>query len=238
VKAKAPKAKAPAPFEGFEREALQFFHELTLEMNRDWFEANKERYRRLWVEPMTALLGEVSTRVAKAYAPIKLGEPKLFRIHRDVRFSKDKTPYKTHAAGMLPLHAGKKPVEGGCSALYMHIGIDEEYMGAGTYFFDPAQLARWRKLVAADKTGAEIAKLISKLRKAGYTVGGHDDYMRVPKGFAPDHPRADLLRMRGLGAAFPPVPRGMLHTPKLAAWIGEHARAVAPLVTWLYQRLR
>jgi len=239
AKAKARKTEtAPAAFAGFEREALQFFHELTLEMNRDWFEANKDRYRRLWVEPMTALLEEVRAHVAKAYAPIQLGEPKLFRIYRDVRFSKDKTPYKTHAAGMLPLRGGKKPVDGGCTVLYLHVGVDEEYVGSGTYFFDERQLPRWRKLVAADKTGTEISKLMTKLRKAGYEVGGHEDYVRVPKGFAPDHPRADLLRMRGLTAAFPAIPKGMLHTPKLAAWISDHARATAPLVTWLYKNLR
>ena len=136
-------------FRGFEREALQFFHELSLEMNRDWFEANKDRYKRLWVEPMTALLTDVAGALARSYAPVKLGAPKLFRIHRDVRFSKDKTPYKTHAAGMLPLHA-KKPVEGGATALYLHLGVDDdEYLGSGTYFFDDKQLPRWRKLVAA-----------------------------------------------------------------------------------------
>lgn len=230
--------RPPAAFAGFEREALQFFHELTLEMNREWFEANKARHRRLWVEPMTALLTEVAAKLAKPYAPIKLAPPKLFRIHRDVRFSKDKTPYKTHAAGLLPLHAGKKPVEGGCSALYLQIGIDEEYAGAGTYFFDDRQLVRWRKLVAAEKSGTEIAKLIGKLRKAGYEVGGHDDYVRVPRGFAPDHPRAELLRMRGLTAGFPAIPKGMLHQRQLAGWIAGHARAVAPLVQWIYRSLR
>jgi len=224
-------------FAGFDRDAMQFFHELALEMNRDWFDANKERYRQRWVEPMTALLETAADRLAKTYAPIKIGAPKLFRIHRDVRFSKDKTPYKTHAAGMLPLHA-KKPVDGGCSVLYIHLGIDEEYLGAGTYFFDDTQLARWRKLVAAPKTGAEISALITRLRKAGYAVGGHDDYKKVPKGFAPDHPRGDLLRMRGLTAGFPDIPRGLVHTPKLADWIIDHGKAVAPLVTWLYKNVK
>jgi uncharacterized protein (TIGR02453 family) len=225
-------------FTGFAPEGMQFFHELAIEMNRDWFEANKDRHRKLWVEPMTALLEQVRAKLAPAYAPIKIGAPKLFRIHRDVRFSKDKTPYKTWAAGMLPLHSAKKPVEGGCTVLYLQIGIDEEYSGAGTYFFDAAQLVRWRKLVAANRTGAEIEKLIGKLRKAGYAVGGHDDYKRVPKGFDPEHPRADLLRMRGLTAGYPDIPRGMLHDAKLVDWLARHGRATAPLVKWLYQRLR
>lgn len=227
----------PAPFKGFEREALQFFHELTLEMNREWFEANKARYTRLWVEPMKALLGDVARQLAKTYAPIKLGEPKVFRIHRDVRFAKDKTPYKTNAAGMIPLHA-KKPIDGGGSALYLHIGIDEEYIGAGTYFFDDKQLPRWRKLVTAEKTGAEIAKLVGKLRKTGYTVGGHDDYKKVPKGFDPEHPRGELLRMRGLTAGFPAIPRGVVHKAAFADWLVQHGKAVAPLVSWIYRNVK
>lgn len=223
-------------FRGFEREALQFFHELSVEMNREWFEANKDRYKRLWVEPMTALLADVAGALARSYAPVKLGAPKLFRIHRDVRFSKDKTPYKTHAAGMLPLHA-KKPVDGGATALYLHLGVEDEYLGSGTYFFDDKQIVRWRKLVAANPSGTEIAALVKRLRGRGYEVGGHDDYKKVPKGFAPDHPRADMLRMRGLTAAFPAIPRGLIHKPAFADWIIEHGRATAPLVGWLYKRV-
>ena len=93
----------------------------------------------------------------------------------------------------------------------MHVELEEEYFGAGTYYFEDTQLPRWRKLVAADKTGKQIAGIVSKLRKAGYAVGGHDDYKKVPKGFAPDHPRAELLKMRGLTAGFPALPKGHLH---------------------------
>ena len=224
-------------FEGFDRQAPQFFHELAVEMNREWFEANKQRYLEHWVQPLTALLREVSGRIAKAYAPIRLGEPKLFRIYRDTRFSKDKTPYKTHVAGMLPVSAGKKPVDGGCTALYWHFGLDEEYAGGGTYFFDDRQIVRWRKLVAADRTGKEIAALVAKLRARGYAVGGHEDYKKVPKGFAADHPRAELLRMRGLTAGFPEMPAGLLHRRELVEWLVAHMRTTAPLVKWLYRRV-
>jgi uncharacterized protein (TIGR02453 family) len=222
----------PAPkFTGFDRDAMQFLHELTLEMNREWFEANKARYQARWVDPMAALLGEVSARIAKTYAPIKLGPPKLFRIYRDTRFSKDKSPYKTHVAGMIPLREG-------CTAMYIHIGVDEEFVGVGTYYFEDKQLPRWRKLVAADKTGKEIASIVTKLRKAGYAVGGHEDYKKVPKGFAPDHPRAEFLKMRGLTGGFPTMPKGLLHKPGLADWLVEHAKATAPLVTWLYRNVK
>lgn len=223
--------KPAAAFAGFDRDAMQFLHELTLEMNRDWFEANKARYQRVWVEPLTALLDEIRARLTKTYTPLKIGAPKLFRIHRDTRFSKDKSPYKTHVAGMLPLREH-------CVALYFHVGIDEDYAGAGNHFFEDAQLPRWRKLVGADKTGKEIAGIVGKLRKAGYEVGGHEDYKKVPKGFAPDHPRADLLKLRGLGAGFPPMPKGLLHKPALVDWLVLHGKATAPLVRWIYKSLK
>jgi uncharacterized protein (TIGR02453 family) len=223
------------PFKGFERDAMQFFHELAIEMNREWFEANKPRYTRLWVEPLKALLADVAGKLAKTYAPLKLDEPKVFRIHRDVRFSKDKTPYKTNAAGMISL---RSKGDSASTALYLHIGIDEEFIGAGTYFFDDKQLPRWRKLVAAEKSGTEISKLVGKLRKAGYKVGGHDDYKKVPKGFDPEHPRGELLRMRGLTAGFPAIPRGMLHKAGLADWLVQHGKAVAPLVTWIERNVK
>jgi len=223
----------PAPaFAGFDRDALQFLHELSLEMNREWFEANKARYQARWVTPLTALLDDVRARLAKTYAPIKLGPPKIFRIYRDTRFSKDKTPYKTHVAGMISLREG-------CAALYMHLGIgDEEFVGAGTYYFEPNQLPRWRKVVAADKTGKEIAAIVAKLRKRKFEVGGHEDYKKVPKGFAPDHPRAEFLKMRGLTAGPPSIPRGLIHKPAFADWLVEQGKAMAPMTSWLYRNVK
>ena len=226
----------PAAFNGFDRGAPQFFHELAIEMNREWFDANKARYVTEWAEPMTALLADITAGVAKAYAPIKLGAPKLFRIHRDVRFAKDKTPYKTHIAGVIPV-ANKKPTDGGCAAMYVHFGLDGEFVGVGSWFFDEEQLPNWRKLVAADKTGKPLVALVTKLRKQGYEVGGHDDYKKVPKGFDPDHPRAELLKMRGLSAGFPAMPKGLLHQAKLADWLVAHGKKTAPLVTWLVRHV-
>jgi uncharacterized protein (TIGR02453 family) len=157
------------------------------------------------------------------------------RIHRDVRFAKDKTPYKTHIGAAITV-AGKKVGEGGTSAMYIHVGIDEEFVGGGTYFFDSAQLAKWRKVVAG-KEGAALLKLVGKLRTAGYEVGGHDDYKKVPKPFAPDHPHAELLKWRGLTVSPGELPRGILHKPALASWLIGHGKAIAPIVSWLSTKI-
>jgi uncharacterized protein (TIGR02453 family) len=217
-----------ATFSGFPRDAFQFLHELSTEMNREWFEANKARYQAVWVEPMQALADDVAAALGKAYAPLKakLKAPKVFRIYRDVRFAKDKSPYKTHVAMAIGTAAGR-------TALYMHLGLEEDFAGAGAYYFEPPELPKWRKLVAAERSGAELTALVGKLRKAGYAVGGHEDFVRVPKPFAADHPRADYLRMRGLTVAFPAIPKGLVHDKGFAKWLVGHAAKSAPLVAWL-----
>jgi uncharacterized protein (TIGR02453 family) len=183
---------------------------------------------------LTTLVASVARRLAPVYKPLKLGEPKALRIYRDVRFSRDKTPYKTHIAAVLRF-AGKPIAQAGNAALYVHFGLDEEYVGVGCYRFD-AKLATWRKAVAG-KAGTTLLPILARLRKAGYTIGSDDDYQRVPKGFAPDHPRAELLKKRGLTCAFPEIPAGLLHKPGLADWLFRHAKATAPLVIWLHRNI-
>lgn len=219
-------------FTGFAKDAPRFFHELAVEMNREWFHAHKAEYEALWVAPMTALLGDVTARLKTTYKGVALGEPKVFRIHRDVRFSKDKTPYKANCAGVVKVGgSGGEGMDTG-AAVYLHLGL-EEYAGAGFYSFTPEALARWRKKVAADKTGVEIAGLIAKARKAGLSLEAHDVLARAPRGIDPEHPRVELLRHKGCVLGFPSIPRGMIHKPAFAGWVAEQAAKAAPVVRWL-----
>ena len=213
---------------------MQFWHELAAEMSRGWFSENKQRYEALWLAPMTALMNEVAHRLAPVYRPRVLGTPGVLRIHRDVRFSRDKTPYKTHIAAVIRF-AGQPIARVGNAVLYLELGLEEEYAGVGCYLFDAAKLARWRKAVVG-APGRALLAILERLRAAGYRVGG-GAYKRVPRGFAPDHPRAELLKHRGLTCAFPEIPAGLLHEPRFARWLVDHARATAPLVTWLVRHV-
>jgi len=226
--------RAMAGFTGFAKDAPRFFHELAAEMSREWFHAHKHEYEEKWVAPMEALLDEVAAGIRPAYKGLALAEPKIFRIHRDVRFSKDKSPYKTQCAAVISI--GKGHVMESGAALYLHLGL-EEYCGAGHYVFTPEQLARWRKKVAADRTGKEIAALLAAARKAGMTHDAHEVLARPPRGIAPDHPRADLLRHKGCVLGFPPIPRGLIHKPGFAGWLIEQSKRAAPVVRWVQKHV-
>jgi uncharacterized protein (TIGR02453 family) len=222
-------------FRGFARDAMQFWHELASEMSREWFAANKQRYQSVWVEPMLSLLREVARGLARTYRPLALAEPGVLRIYRDLRFARDKTPYKTHIAGLIRLK-GDAIAEAGITVLYLHLGPAEEYAGVGCYRFDERRVARWRRALVGPP-GRELLRIIAGLRRKGYDADGYEHYARVPKGFAPDHPRAELLKYKGLICGFPAVPAGLLHKPELARWLIGHARATAPLVIWLRRQL-
>jgi uncharacterized protein (TIGR02453 family) len=221
-------------FSGFAKDAMKFWFELSAEMSKEWFAEHKARYESTWAGPMSELLDEVAASLRKTYAPLVL-TPKVLRIHRDVRFSKDKAPYKTHIGAAITV--GKASLAGsGFAAAYLHIGVEDgkaiEFSGVGGYQFEAKQLATWRKQVDG-AAGAALARQVASLRERGYDVGGHDDLKKVPKPYDPDHPRAELLKMKGLTAGFPAIPKGTLHKAALADWVVEHARATAPLIKWL-----
>lgn len=217
-------------FAGFPKRAEQFFHQLAAEMSREWFAANKHVYEQRWVQPMTALLDAVRARIAPAYRTVGLAPPKLFRIHRDVRFSKDKAPYKTHIAGLISTGKGGSPTQQ-AAALYVSFGL-EELTAAGLYAFDAAQVARWRKALLDPKAGKALDAILAGLPRR-QPLGGIEVLTRVPRGFDPDHPRAALARHKGLVVSFPPLRRGALYSATLVDTLAERATVAAPLVTWL-----
>jgi uncharacterized protein (TIGR02453 family) len=156
----------------------------------------------------------------------------VFRIFRDVRFSKDKSPYKTHIGGFIPVQRKEKVTEVPM-ALYFHVGAKETFGAAGHYMMSPPSLDRFRVAVAEDKRGKELGKLLGTLQKKGFSTESHETLKRVPKGYDPDHPRAELLKRKGLVVTFPKVPAGLLATHKLTTWLATQCKATTALVEWL-----
>ena len=223
-------------FRGFDRDAMQFWHELASEMSKEWFTANKQRYQSLWVEPMMTLLREVARGLAPAYKPLTLAEPGVLRIYRDLRFSADKTPYKTHIAGVIRL-GGARIAEAGNAVLYLHVGLDEEFVGVGCYQFDAARTARWRRAVVG-KPGSGAAADHGQLAPEGLRARRLRILTRAsPRASRPITRARSCSNTRGSICRFPAIPAGLLHRPELARWLLGHAKATAPLVVWLRRYL-
>jgi uncharacterized protein (DUF2461 family) len=106
------------------------------------------------------------------------------------------------------------------------------FAGAGHYMMDGPALARFRAAIA-DERGKELEKILARLEKKGFTAESREAYKRVPRGYDPDHPRADLLKRKGLFVGFPKMPKGILASRKLVPWIVDGAKQAAPLVEWL-----
>src|SRR5688572_28342908 len=141
-------------FEGFSKEGDRFFKELAARQDRDWFKANKDRYESLWVTPMKALLAELRPGLERAFKGLKLAPDKHFRLQRDVRFSKDKSPYKTMAAAMIKIDAGKgnDVMDGGPAAVYLHLG-SEDAVALGHWMLEGEQLTKYREMLLDEKKG-------------------------------------------------------------------------------------
>jgi uncharacterized protein (TIGR02453 family) len=218
-------------FEGFADSDAKFFKELSRHQTREWFQSHKQEFEEGWNRPMKMLLSEVREAIDKAYPHCDLDEPKVFRIFRDVRFSKDKTPYKTHVAGYIPIKLMARATEVP-AAIYLQLGI-EAIVGAGQYMMDGPALQRYRSAVANDTQGKQLQRILARLSAKGLEVSSYDQLARVPKGFPPDHPRADLLKRKGLIVSLPDLPRPLITSRKFLPWLVERAQPMAPLVEWL-----
>jgi uncharacterized protein (TIGR02453 family) len=230
---KSPPA-APAPFGGFADARGDFFVSLALHNDREWFQAHRAQYEEGWAQPMAALLEEVREGLAGAYGKRTLAAPRLFRLNRDVRVSKDKAPYKTHVAGWIPLQLGKttSPVSA-AAALYLQVGPLGRFTGSGCWMLEPDALKRFRAALLDPRRGAALARHLAALEQAGVSASSAEALVRPPPGVDPAHPRAALLKMKGLVVDPGEPPKRLLTRPELAGWLVERARAAAPVVTWL-----
>ena len=222
----------PAKFAGFADRTGRFFQALARNQRREWFAAHRAEYEEGWLAPMKALLGELRERLEPSFPEESLAPPKVFRIYRDVRFSKDKSPYKTHIGGYVAIDGGG-PGPAAAAVPYVHVGAGEIFIAAGQWMMDAGQLTRFRDAIADERRGGEVAGMLKKLVHGGYTVGSHDTLQRVPRGFPPDHPRADLLKRKGLTVHYPTPPRELLTSHRFVDWLVTHSKRAVPVVKWL-----
>jgi len=199
-------------FRGWPAEAIEFFEGLEADNTRAYWSDHKSVYEEAVQRPMRELLAEL--------AP-KFGDGKIFRPYRDVRFSKDKSPYKTSIAATL---------DGGG---YVQLSADGLGAGCGMYHLMPDQLDRFRRAVADDRTGRALVRLIERLRPEAIEVAAHDTLKTAPRGYPKDHPRIELLRHKGLVTWKQWPVAAWLGTAKAKDRVADFLRASRPLGKWL-----
>jgi uncharacterized protein (TIGR02453 family) len=199
-------------FSGWPEEALDFYDGLTADNTKAYWTEHKATYDQKILGPMTDLTEELAA---------EFGEPKIFRPYRDVRFSADKTPYKTHCGAVI----------GGTG--YVQLSAEGLAAGAGMWQMGPEQLTRYRAAVASDPAGGELEQVLAVLEKEDITVHGHGALKSAPRGYPADHPRITLLRYKGLTAwkQWPVEP--WLETAAAKDRIVSFLRAARPLCSWL-----
>lgn len=217
-------------FQGIKPRAGRLIAELAHRQDREWYAAHKEEIDTQVYLPLRALFEDAKPLIAKLY-PRQDITAKIFRVHRDVRFSNDKSPFKDHASGVLIVGPQKEPSRA-AGALYLQVG-PEEGGAAGMWAMGPDELARYRRAVLDERHGAQLEKLIAPLVSGGHTVISATQLSRAPRGVDPAHPRVALLRHKGLALDFPPIPRGVRHSRALLGWCVDRAREAAPVVRWL-----
>ena len=182
-----------AKFNGFPPAAFVFLKGLAANNDRVWFSANKAVYEKSVLAPFHLLLADVVSALSDKGIPLA-GEPKkaIFRIYRDVRFSKEKLPYKTHAGAVLT----RDGIKGGSGILYIHIDPDGCFLAAGFHAPDPEQLGAIREAIYIDPP--RFQTLLAGLAEAGLTLDTSETLSRMPRDYqdAADWPVADALRLK------------------------------------------
>lgn len=202
-------------FEGIPIAAFRFYAELEENNNREWWLEHKTTYDAEVKGPLTALLSELEP---------KFGPAKIFRPNRDIRFSQDKSPYKTAQGAFAASQEGV--------GFYLQISADGLLIGGGYHSHTPAQLARFRAAVDAPDSGLELQGIVDALAAAGFAIEG-ETLKTVPRGFDKDHPHAELLKHKSLSASVEVGQPDWLSTPAAKDRIAARWEVLRPLVGWV-----
>jgi uncharacterized protein (TIGR02453 family) len=198
-------------FKGWPVEAVEFYEGLEADNTKRYWQEHASVYERCVKGPMDALLAELAA---------EFGAGRVFRPYRDVRFSKDKSPYKLNCAAELP---------GG----YISLSADGLFAGSGMYMPGTEQLQRLRAAIDDPTAGSELQSIVDALRAAGYEIGGHDVLKTAPKGYPKDHPRIELLRHKGIVMSKSWPVGAWLGTKKAKDRVVACLEAAGPLNAWL-----
>jgi uncharacterized protein (TIGR02453 family) len=202
-------------FNGWSELALDFYEGLEADNSKTYWTAHKHIYEEHVLGPMEALAAELAPQSA---------DVKFFRPYRDVRFSRDKSPYKTAIGAVI-------------GDVYVQLSARGLAAGSGMYQMAADQLDRYRRAVADDIAGAELTRIVTAIRGQDIDVEGRDELKTAPRGYPADHPRIDLLRCKGLIAWRQWQPAPWLGTAEAKTRISTFATHARPLSGWLDQHV-
>ena len=236
-KAVTVKPLAPTSFTGFPKGGMTFLRGLKKNNRKEWFEAHRDQYEDALRTPMRLLIEEVDVRLARIIPEI-IGSPKksMFRIHRDVRFSKDKSPYKTNVACWFYHRDGGGGVGGeaahGGAGFYFHMQPGEVFCGGGIWMPPRPALNKIRESIRHhNESFEEIIKHKAFVRRFG-TLSTESMLTRTPRGFDPAHPAAEWLRYQSFTAGAE-LNEADIGSNKLVDILAVHYEALTPLIRWL-----
>jgi len=222
-------------FQGFGKQALPFFKALKFHQSKEWFDENRALYESDVLAPLTALIDDLTAEFARRKVPLKgEGKKSIFRIHRDVRFSKDKSPYKTHA-GAVMTRSGKKSDQG---LLYLHIDPAGCFIAAGFHMLEPPQLSAMREAIR--RKPERFAKMEEDLGKAKLSFSTSDGFQmtRLPRGYDAfkDTPLSGAFRLKSF-IVEEAVKDAAIASPKLAAAVADFTERAMPLLRYGWEAI-
>ncbi len=220
-------------FEGFPRGLPAFFAALGRHNERAWFEAHRDAYEQQVLAPARRFVTAMGERLAgevPGICAVPQVDQSIFRLHRDVRFSKEKQPYKTHLGIFLWEGDGKKMA---CPGFYLQLSAEQILVGGGRYQFTPEELSTYREAVDNPRRGAALQRILQQGQQQLGEVMGAEGYKRVPAGYDKDHPRAELLKRKGvvLGQQGP-LPEAIFG-PGAVDYVYDRFAKMLPLHRWL-----
>jgi uncharacterized protein (TIGR02453 family) len=230
----ATKAEA---FTGFPPGGFDFFLELSHRQSREWFKANKQRYEELWVNPLRALLDDIGEEMSDVFPHMRNAPKHIFRIQRDTRFSPDKSPYKTHVAAHIPLYAAAE-ADWSTPNMYIHFGLEDSVAAIGRWGMDKDAVQIFRQAIDDERKGSKLQKIVAALEKDGYHVSSHESLKRVPPPYPQDHPRGELLKLKGLAVSAVDLPEELMPSRDLLGWLSERLHKAAPVALWLAENVK
>ena len=225
-----------SPLKDFPKKTVTFLRKLARNNNREWFEANRDLYNSAFLEPCTQFVVEMGDKLLEIDPDI-LAIPKIdksiFRLHRDIRFSKDKTPYKTNA-GLYFWNGKVKKME--ASGFYFHLEPKLFGVGLGMYMFPPQLLKKYREVVSNPDSSKELHKIVRSLEKKGYSIGGQK-FKKTPKGYDSNIQYPGYLLFEGVYAWYESNDFKELEKGKVVNRVFKIFKDMLPLHKWLVKNV-